>query len=174
MHALAGEGVADALPQPAIPARHQRNRASQLHHPAPADAVASIARFHVVGEGALARPPPVTEAPRKRSRRVSVGLPSTGRDGQAPGDAELVARPRQGDGARRARTVRHGLCGGQQQRVAIAGALVQEPGLIPADEPTASLDSITRVSRDSGRRQVRLLRELLRARRTSTISRIRG
>ncbi len=46
------------------------------------------------------------------------------------------------------------LSGGEQQRVAVARALITNPALILADEPTGSLDSV------SGQKLCRLLREL--------------
>jgi ABC-type lipoprotein export system ATPase subunit len=37
----------------------------------------------------------------------------------------------------------HELSGGEQQRIAIARAIVKEPALILADEPTGNLDTVT-------------------------------
>ena len=55
------------------------------------------------------------------------------------------------------------LSGGQKQRVAVARALVGNPDLVFADEPTAALDA------DSGRTVVQLLKDLGRERGTTTV-----
>lgn len=55
------------------------------------------------------------------------------------------------------------LSGGQKQRVAVARALVANPAVIFADEPTAALD------KDSGRTVVEMLKSLGQTRNTTTV-----
>lgn len=55
------------------------------------------------------------------------------------------------------------MSGGQQQRVSVARALVKEPRLVLADEPTASLDSST------GHDLLELMRELNKKKKTTFI-----
>ena len=55
------------------------------------------------------------------------------------------------------------LSGGEQQRVAVARALVREPALLLCDEPTGNLDA------ESGAQVVELLQDLRRAARSTVV-----
>ena len=84
-------------------------------------------------------------------------LELNGRTGTAATDA--VARLLEEVGlADRARAFPDRLSGGEQQRIAVARALVHDPALVLADEPTGTLDA------ETGRAVLELFDRLLRAR----------
>jgi putative ABC transport system ATP-binding protein len=64
----------------------------------------------------------------------------------------------------RAAALPHVLSGGERQRVAIGRALANEPPIIFADEPTASLDT------ERGTKVMALLRRIARERRSAVIA----
>ena len=57
----------------------------------------------------------------------------------------------------------HQLSGGQRQRVSIARALMNEPSIVLADEPTGNLDS------ESGKQVVKMLRDINRKTRSTMV-----
>jgi putative ABC transport system ATP-binding protein len=86
-------------------------------------------------------------------------------DGRIPSDGEtraldLLAQVGLAD---RADSYTDQLSGGEQQRIAIARALIRDPALILADEPTGNLDS------ETGQQVIRLLHDLCRQRHKTVI-----
>ena len=76
------------------------------------------------------------------AENVEIPLLLDGGDAADRGRRALEALERVGLSAH-ARKLPDQLSGGEQQRVSIARALVREPAVVLADEPTASLDSVT-------------------------------
>ena len=76
------------------------------------------------------------------AENVEIQLLLDGGDVEDRGRRALAALDRVGLAAH-ARKLPDQLSGGEQQRVSIARALVHDPAVVLADEPTASLDSVT-------------------------------
>jgi putative ABC transport system ATP-binding protein len=89
----------------------------------------------------------------------NVEIPMVYRDGRVNRKSALSALERVGL-VNRANHFSTELSGGEQQRVAVARALINDPALILADEPTGNLDT------NAGRDVMRLLQQLHREGRT--------
>ena len=89
----------------------------------------------------------------------NVEIPMVYRDGRVDRTRALAALERVGL-SQRARHYSSELSGGEQQRVAVARAVINDPALILADEPTGNLDI------NAGREVMQLLQDLNREGRT--------
>lgn len=85
---------------------------------------------------------------------VRLGPLSVGREPLEAGYRALASLERVGMGALASRRVR-ALSGGERQRVAVARILASGPGMILADEPTASLDPLSRAAVCEALRELR-------------------
>ncbi|MFF5479417.1 ABC transporter ATP-binding protein [Streptomyces sp. NPDC012935] len=91
----------------------------------PQDALSALSPVHRVGDQLAAAVRSVTRVSRKEARARAVAA------------LDRVGIP---DAARKARAYPHEYSGGMRQRVVIAMAMINEPHIVVADEPTTALD----------------------------------